>query len=78
MARLTINGQTFETRNSIYGYYDGEPCRIVDLRGDVEAFKSPDTVILQSKDVGMGFVRYWLTSTDEAERAGIARVADAR
>jgi hypothetical protein len=55
----------WETRNLTYGYYGGEPCKIVDLYGDFATWANPATVVLQARDLGCGWTRYWLTSEDE-------------
>jgi hypothetical protein len=75
MSIVTKDGQTFETRNLTYDYYDGEPCKITDMRGDFDAYKRTDTVLLHAQRLGGGWVRYWTTSTDMAERQSLARIA---
>jgi hypothetical protein len=76
MTRMTRNGQTWETRNLWYAYYEGEPCKVIDLRGDFDTYKADDTVLLQAETLGNGWVRYWTTSTDPEERASLASVIE--
>lgn len=78
MAKITTaDGQTFETRLNHYGYYDGEPCRIIEMRGDFDTFKDNDTVLLQAQRLEDGWVRYWLSSTNPAKRYTIGAIARA-
>ncbi len=75
MAKITLNGQTFETRNDTFGYYNGEPCNIVELRGDYDAWCSDDTVLLHAEPLPGGWVRYWLSSTNETLKENTATLA---
>lgn len=77
MATYTRDGQTWETRSLRYSYYDGQPCKIIEMRGDYDSFCSDDTVLLQAQSLRDGWVRYWMTSSDPGERDSIADVAQA-
>jgi hypothetical protein len=67
--------ENWETQNLTYGYYDGEACKIVDLYGDFDSWADQSTVVLQAKDLGCGWVRYWLVSENEDLRMGVNELA---
>jgi hypothetical protein len=79
MAILTRDGQTWETRNNSYGYFDvdGTPCNIVEMRGDFDTWHSPDTILLHADRLDDGWVRYWLSSSDKENRDSLARLVAA-
>jgi len=77
MAVFNRDGQTWRTRNSHYGWHDGLPCKIVELHGDFETWRSNDTIVVQAETLRGGWVRYWLSSTDPVLRASLVSLADA-
>lgn len=56
------NGQEWEMRGKTrYEMLGDVPCKIVELRGDIETWKSPTTRIVHAVTLSDGWKRYWLT-----------------
>jgi len=64
MQRYERDGQVWLVSNTDYVRHNGACCKRIDLHGDFDGFKAPDTVVLDCERLGGGWVRYWLASTD--------------
>ena len=70
------NGETWETRPSTYGFYQGMPCKITEMRGNIATFVAPDSVVLHSEPMSDGWTCYYLDTTDVELHNGIVELAN--
>jgi len=77
MQRYERDGQVWLVNNRDYVRHNGTPCTQLDLHGDFDSFVSPDTVVLDCERLGGGWVRYWLTSTNEESQRNTTELVEA-
>lgn len=74
----TETGETWEKTRFLYGHLNDTPCRSFALKGNINTFIGNTSQVIQSVDLGKGWVKYWIIDTDDGRNSEIRLAKIAR
>lgn len=78
MTTFERDGERWDTRAHAYGRYDGEPCTIIEMRGNIDRYCGDAGRVLQAQTLEDDWARYWIADTDPAVAATLAAIVHAQ
>jgi hypothetical protein len=73
-ATRTETGEVWESTKTEFGYLGDIPCRRFAMKGDPNTYFDPDTRIIQRVDLGNGWIKYWVVSSEHTRSSEVDSV----